>query len=186
MVNVKKNDKFIISSQGDMGFELTAAIGSSVYEKDKLIIPILGEGSFQLNIQELQSILHYNLQIKILIFNNNCYGANIITQSLYFKNYYGSGPESGISFPNTEKIANAYGIKYLNIYKNNDLESILNEFLNSEGSIICEIFCSVQQRVPKLSSIKNEDGTFSSRPFEDMEPFLDRNEFKSEMIIDTI
>jgi acetolactate synthase-1/2/3 large subunit len=186
MVKIKNNDNFIISSQGDMGFELTAAIGSSIAEKNKLIIPIFGEGSLQLNIQELQTIVHNKLPIKILIFNNNAYGANYITQNLYFKALYGTDNDSGLSFPDTEKIAKAYGIKYISAKKNYELDNVFNDFINSKETIICEIFSIIQQRTPKLSSVKNEDGTFSSRPFEDMEPFLDRKEFKNEMIVKII
>jgi acetolactate synthase-1/2/3 large subunit len=186
MVNVKKNDKFIISSQGDMGFELTAAIGAVIAEKDKLVIPILGEGSFQFNIQELQTIVHKKIPMKILLMNNNSYGANVITQNLYFKNKYGSDNESDLSFPSTEKIASAYGIKYICARKNEELEQIFNSFLNTKETVICEVFTCIQQRVPKLSAVKNDDGTFSSRPFEDMDPFLSREEFKKEMIVPII
>lgn len=183
MVNIKKNDNFIISSQGDMGFELTSSIGSQIAEPNKMVIPIFGEGSLQLNIQELQTIIHHKLPIKILIFNNNAYGANFITQNLYFKNLVGTNPESGISFPNTEKISNAYGIKYMSIHTNDQLDTIFKAFLNTNDAVICEVFCCIQQRIPKLSSVKNEDGTFSSRPYEDMEPFMPRDEFALEMIV---
>jgi len=186
MVKVKKGDKFIISSQGDMGFELTAAIGAVIAEKEKLVVPILGEGSFQFNIQELQTIVHKKIPMKILLMNNNAYGANVITQNLYFKNKYGSDNDSDLSFPSSEKIANAYGIKYICARKNEDLEEIFKEFLDCKEAIICEVFSCIQQRVPKLSAIKNDDGTFSSRPFEDMDPFLSREEFEKEMIIDII
>ena len=88
MLNVKQGDKFIISSQGDMGFELTAGIGSAIAAKDKIVVPILGEGSFQLNIQELQTIVQYKLPMKILLFNNGAYGAIEITQKNFlFKKY---------------------------------------------------------------------------------------------------
>jgi len=186
MVKIKKNDKFIMSSQGDMGFELTASIGACVAEENKIIVPIFGEGSLQLNIQELQTIVHHNFPIKILIFNNNSYGANVITQNLYFKNKVGSDNESGLSFPNTQKIAYAYGIKYISIKKNEELELGFKDFLLCTTPIICEVFCSIQQRVPKLSAVKNADGSFSSRPFEDMEPFLERDEFEKEMTIEII
>jgi acetolactate synthase-1/2/3 large subunit len=187
-VKIKKNDKFIISSQGDMGFELTASIGSYIADKynNKIIVPIFGEGSLQLNIQELQTIVHHKFPIKILIFNNNSYGANVITQDLYFKEKYGSDNDSGISFPSTEKIAGAYGISYICMKHNNEVNDIFLKFLKSPTTIICEVFCSIQQRVPKLSSIKNNDGTFSSRPYEDMEPFIDRDEFKRIMIINPL
>jgi len=186
MVNIKKGDKFIISSQGDMGFELTAAIGSSIAEKEKIVIPILGEGSFQFNMQELQTIMHKKIPMKILLMNNNAYGANVITQNLYFKNKYGSDNESDLSFPSSEKLAIAYGLEYICARKNEDLEQIFTEFLHSKNAIICEVFSCIQPRVPKLSAIKHDDGTFSSRPFEDMEPFLKREEFEKEMIIDII
>jgi acetolactate synthase-1/2/3 large subunit len=186
MVNIKKNDNFIISSQGDMGFELTASIGSQIAEPNKMVIPIFGEGSLQLNIQELQTIVHHKLPIKMLIFNNNSYGANFITQNLYFKILFGTNPESGLSFPNTEKIASAYGIKYMSVKTNDQLDDVFTSFLNTTEPVICEVFCSIQQRTPKLSSVKNDDGTFSSRPYEDMEPFLSRDEFASEMIVKLI
>jgi hypothetical protein len=133
-----------------------------------------------------ETIVHYKFPIKILIMNNNAYGANVITQNLYFKNKYGSDNESDLSFPKTEKIAKAYGIEYMCIKKNEDLEDVFSKFLLYDGAIICEVFSSIQQRVPKLSAVKNDDGTFSSRPFEDMEPFLSREEFEKEMIVDVI
>ena len=186
MVKIKEDDSFIISSQGDMGFEIPAAIGSSIAEKDKLIVPILGEGSLQLNIQELQTIKQYNLPIKILLFNNSSYGAIQITQSNFFKNKFGVDNESGLSFPDTEKICYAYDIKYICIKTNDSIEEKINDFLNYDGIILCEIFCCIQSRYPRLSAIKNDDGTFTNRPFEDMFPFMDRDELKNEMIISIV
>ena len=184
MVSVKEGDKFIISSQGDMGFELPASIGAQIAEKDKMVIPILGEGSFQLNIQELQTIVQYKLPIKILLFNNGAYGAIEITQRTFFGNKFGVDLSSGVSFPDTEKIANAYGIKYICAKKNEDIDFCFKEFIDyTEGPIICEIFCCIQGRVPRLNAKKNDDGTFTNRPFEDMDPFLDRTEFEQEMIV---
>jgi len=117
MAKIKEGDKFLISSQGDMGFELTASIGAQIAEPKKMVIPILGEGSFQLNIQELQTIIQYKLPIKILLFNNGAYGAIEITQKNFFKNKFGVDYSSGLSFPDTEKIAYAYGVKYLSAKK---------------------------------------------------------------------
>lgn len=187
MTNVKKNDRFIISSQGDMGFELPASIGACIADRTRTIIPILGEGSLQLNIQELQTIAHHKLPIKIFVFNNNAYGAIQITQKGFFNAKFGVDSSSGLSFPSIEKIAGAYGIKYVSIRKTDDFESAFGEFLGeSNEPIICEVFCCVQPRYPKLSAMKNEDGTFSNRPFEDLEPFLDREEFKKEMIVEIV
>jgi acetolactate synthase-1/2/3 large subunit len=184
MVHIKKDDKFIISSQGDMGFELPAAIGAQIAEKEKMIIPIMGEGSFQLNLQELQTIVQYKLPIKILLFNNGAYGAIQITQTTFFKNKYGVDYSSGLSFPDAEKIASAYGIKYIHVKKNENVDNIIDDFLNyAEGPIILEIFSCIQGRFPRLNAIKNDDGTFTNRPFEDMDPFMSREEFEREMIV---
>ena len=186
MANIKKNDKFIISSQGDMGFELPASIGSAIANRDRIVVPILGDGSFQLNIQELQTIIQYKLPIKIFLFNNSAYGAIEITQTNFFKNKFGVDKESGLSFPDSEKIANAYGLDYISIRNETEIENKLNEFLNNKNAVICEVFCCIQGRTPRLNAIKNDDGTFTNRPFEDMDPFIDRQEFKNEMIVNIV
>jgi acetolactate synthase-1/2/3 large subunit len=183
MVKIKNNDMFLHSSQGDMGFEIPASIGAQLASPNKKIITILGEGSFQLNIQELQTIIENKLPIKILLFNNAAYGAIQITQTNFFKNKFGVDNSSGLSFPNTEKIANAYGIKYITANKNNQLENVLNEFLNYDSFIICEIFSCVQTRYPRLNAVKNDDGSFTNRPYEDMDPFMSREELYNEMIV---
>jgi acetolactate synthase-1/2/3 large subunit len=183
MTRIKNGDKFIISSQGDMGFELPASIGAQIAEPQKMVIPILGEGSFQLNIQELQTIVQYKLPIKILLFNNGAYGAIEITQTNFFKNKFGVDHSSGLSFPDSSKIASAYGIKYLVARKNEDFNTCLQEFISCKEAVILEVFCCIQGRYPRLNAIKNDDGTFTNRPFEDMDPFLSRDEFQNEMIV---
>ena len=186
MIKIKRGDKFIHSSQGDMGFELPASIGCQIAEPYKNIISILGEGSLQLNIQELQTIVQYNLPIKLLVFNNGSYGAIQITQTTFFQKKFGVDKDSGLSFPDTQKIANAYGIEYISVRKNEDFSKSLEKFINHKSAIILEVFCCIQSRYPRLNAIKNEDGTFTNRPFEDMDPFLDREELKKEMIIEMI
>jgi acetolactate synthase-1/2/3 large subunit len=183
MVKIKTGDKFIHSSQGDMGFELPAAIGAQIAESEKMVIPILGEGSFQLNIQELQTIVQYKLPIKILLFNNGAYGAIQITQTNFFKNKFGVDYSSGLSFPDTEKIANAYGLKYISARKNDDFNKCLEYFIGCKEPVIFEVFCCIQTRYPRLNAKKNDDGTFTNRPFEDMDPFLSRDELEREMIV---
>ena len=181
MVSIKDNDRYMMSSQGDMGFELPASIGCQIAEPNKKVICVVGDGSIQLNIQELQTIIQYKLPIKILLFNNSSYGANVITQNIFFGNKFGVNKETGISFPNFEKIIKAYDIKHIKIQNNDDINDKLNEFMNYNESILCEVICCIQPRCPKLNAKKNEDGTFTNKPLEDLEPFLDRNEFESEM-----
>jgi acetolactate synthase-1/2/3 large subunit len=170
-----------------MGFELPTAIGAKIAEPNKSVISILGEGSFQLNIQELQTIIQYKLPIKILLFNNGAYGAIEITQTNFFKKKFGVDKSSGISFPDSGKIAFAYGIKYICINTNNEVDEKIKEFLEyNSGPIILEVFCCIQTRYPRLNAVKNEDGTFTNRPFEDMDPFLHREEFEREMIVNIV
>jgi acetolactate synthase-1/2/3 large subunit len=186
MLQVKTGDRFLHSSQGDMGFELPAAIGAQIAEPSKSVITILGEGSLQLNIQELQTILHYKLPIKILIFNNASYGAISLTQTNFFKTKFGVDTSSGLSFPDTEKIANAYGIPYMSSRNYEEMSKTIQTFIHTPGPILLEIFCCIQTRYPRLNAIKNDDGTFTNRPYEDMYPFMDRDEFTREMIVTPI
>lgn len=182
-IKINKNDRFIHSSQGDMGFEVPASIGCQIASPNKKVICVVGDGSIQLNLQELQTIIQYKLPIKILLFNNSSYGAIAITQKGFFNSKFGVDIESGISFPDAEKISNAYGIKYVKIQNINDIDNILNEFITYKNSIICEVVCCIQPRCPKLNAKKNDDGTFTNKPLEDLEPFLDREEFQREMIV---
>jgi acetolactate synthase-1/2/3 large subunit len=147
------------------------------------VFNIVGEGALQFNIQELQTIVHHKMPIKTIVFNNASYGAIEITQRANFKTLYGLNADSGISFPDTEKIANAYGIHYIGVRTLEDLSNAIREMIEYSGPVMLEIFCCVQGRYPKLSARKLPDGSFTSLPFEDMEPFLDRNEFYVEMII---
>jgi len=101
----------------------------------------------------------------------------------FFNNKFGVDATSGLSFPDTRKIANAYGIRYICANVNDELDSAVAEFITSAECIILEVFCCLQVRYPRVSSSKNPDGTFTSRPFEDMEPFLSDEEFRSEMIV---
>ena len=186
MIQIKKNDKFIFNGQGDMGPDTPAAIGAYIAEPTKHTINIVGEGALQFNIQELQTIVHHKMPIKTIVFNNNSYGAIEITQRTNFKNLYGLNNDSGLSFPDTQKIAWAYGIHYISVRRIEDLPSAINKMMKLNVPVILEIFCCVQGRYPKLSAKKLPDGSFTSLPFEDMEPFLSRDEFYKEMIVNPL
>jgi len=186
LINIKKNDTFIWSGHGDMGTDLPMSIGSHIADKTKDFILFTSEGTFQFNIQELQTIVHHKFPIKIIVFNNASYGAIEITQKTFFNNKFGVDSSSGLSFPDTGKIAGAYGINYMSVRENDGLEDAISKFIQTKESVIFEIFCCIQTRYPKMSAMKNADGTFTSRPFEDMEPFMSREEFTSEMIVKPI
>jgi acetolactate synthase-1/2/3 large subunit len=170
-----------------MGFTLPAAIGVCI-AADKPVIGITGDGSFQLNIQELQTIKHYNLSVKLIVWNNNGYLSIRATQNKFFDGRrIGTDPESGVSFPEVKKIAYAYDLPYVKINNVDELRKKLSYVLDTPGPIVCEVICPENQEiVPAVSAVKNKDGSMTSKPIEDMYPFLERDEFLDEMIVKCI
>jgi acetolactate synthase-1/2/3 large subunit len=184
-VNIKKKQRYITSGgQADMGFTVPASIGVAV-AKGGDVYGFTGDGSLQLNIQELQTIVHNTLPVKTFVLNNEGYLSIRATQNKFFEGrLIGTGPESGVSIPNLEKIAAAYGIKYFKLSNNTTLEKDLKKILRYKGPVLCEVICPKDEPVvPSAASVKREDGTMVSRPLEDMMPFLDRDEYRKNMII---
>jgi len=179
------NQLILPSAQGEMGFALPAAIGAYLANPNTTTIGVTGEGSFQFNIQELQTIVHNNLPIKIFILNNGGYLSIKNTQTKFFnKRYSGTGPSSGVSFPDTEKIAHAYGIPFKRISTLKGLTENISSILNSDTYFLCEIMCPPDETIyPTSATLQTEDGKLVSQPLENMSPFLSRGEFESEMII---
>ena len=201
---IKKDQRFIINSAiASMGYDLPAAIGAAVAEHGdkalygrsltddsvKDIILVTGDGSIQMNIQELQTVIHHKMPIKIFLINNQGYHSIRQTQTnLFNKNFVGIGPQSGdLSFPDMSKLAPAYGYPYLSCDGNDKLDETIDKALGMKGPVICEIFVSTEQNFePKSSTKRLEDGTLVSPPLEDLAPFLDRDEFRKNMIINPI
>lgn len=184
-----KDQKVIVNSGcASMGYDLPAAIGACVANDKKDVICVTGEGSLQMNIQELQTIIHNQFPIKLFILNNEGYISIRNTQNGFFKGHkVGADKDSGVSFPDTIKIAEAYGFKAFRIENQDNLSSKLKEVLNYNGPVVCEIMLSPSEKMePKLSSEVKPDGKIVSKPLEDMFPFIDREEFKKNMIIKTI
>ena len=177
-VVVKSGQRYITSgSLGAMGYTLPAAIGAFFAGKRR-IIGITGDGSFQFNIQELQTVAHYRIPVKIFVLNNEGYLSIRTTQGKFFDGrFIGEGPASGVSCPDTAKIAAAYGIKYLAIRNNSQLKGRIKAALAHNGPVLCEVFTPKNQLIiPTIASVKKEDGTMVSRPLDDMFPFLPGNE----------
>lgn len=168
-----------------MGYDLPAAIGAAFAASPSDVVCITGDGSIQMNIQELQTIKAYNLPIKIFVFNNEGYLSIKHTQKAFFEGrFVGSECTSGVVLPELEKIANAYGIKYMCIKSNGELENGITNALSWSGSVLCEVFLDPFEIVgPKSSTQRLDDGTLVSRPLEDLAPILDRKEFLENMII---
>ncbi|MCQ2393411.1 MAG: thiamine pyrophosphate-binding protein [Kiritimatiellae bacterium] len=187
-IEVAANQRYITSGgQAEMGFSLPAAIGVAA-AKSKKVIAISGDGSVQMNIQELQTLKHYQLPVKLCVWNNEGYLSIRATQRKFFNGrLIGTDKDSGVSFPSLKKLAVAYGLRYVCIPNKAALKTRLPEALAGDDPVICEILCMKDETiVPSISSVKLPTGQMKSMPPEDMFPFLPWEEFKSLMVIEPI
>ena len=178
--HIRNNQRlFTNSGCAAMGYGFPAALGACVAEEGKRVICIDGDGSFQMNIQELQTVVYNKLNLKIFIMNNNGYHSIRQTQTnLFTPPLVGVCDGNGLSFPDLEKIAAAYGIRFVRISDSSEIEEKTIEALSSNGPVLCEVVLSDKQNFsPKLSSKVLPDGKIVSPPIDDMFPFLDREEF---------
>lgn len=185
-VQLRDNQRYVTSGgQAEMGYTVPACIGVSFAKNKGEVLGITGDGSFQFNIQELQTIKHHQLPIKIFVLNNDGYLSIRATQSKFFEGrFIGTDNTSGVSFPDLEKIAAAYGIKYYKIPSNRQVNEVLDKILADNEPVLCEAICERDQEIiPAISSVKRPDGKIQSMPMEDMYPFLDREELKRNMVI---
>ena len=199
---IKKGQRFISNSAvASMGYDLPAAIGiwaasrkGGAYSvgadrEGEDVILITGDGSIQMNIQELQTIIHHKMGIKIFLINNGGYHSIRQTQKNFFgEPLLGIGYDSGdLSFPDMEKLSAAYGYPYVRAEHNGELAEAVEKTLKTEGPVICEIFVSTDQNFePKSSAKRLPDGTLVSPPLEDLAPFLPDEEMDENMIIPRI
>lgn len=187
---IKRNQRVIVNhSTSPMGYCLPASIGTCLANDRKPVVLITGEGGFQMNIQELQTIKQNDLPVHIVVINNCGYHSIRLTQNSFFKDrsHVGIGEESGdLSFPDLKKIAYAYDYPYYEARSNDEMKETIRAFLDCKTYAICQIFVTPEQAVePKASSRRTEDGKLVSAPLEDMAPFLDRGELKENMLIPT-
>jgi acetolactate synthase-1/2/3 large subunit len=178
--HIRNNQRlFTNSGCAAMGYGFPAALGACVAEEGKRVICIDGDGSFQMNIQELQTVVYNKLNLKIFIMNNNGYHSIRQTQTnLFTPPLVGVCDGNGLSFPDLEKIAAAYGIRFVRISDSSEIEEKTIEALSGNGPVLCEVVLSDKQNFsPKLSSKVLPDGKIVSPPIDDMFPFLDREEF---------
>lgn len=159
-----------------MGWAIAASIGASFAHPNRSIICITGDGSLQINIQELATIIKHNLPIKILLLNNRGHSMIQQTQDQWLgSKYLASSEEGGLACPNFMQIAEAYGFKAFSIDTNDEIKSILPEFLRIKGPLFCDVEISSEHRVSPQVKF--------GRPNEDPEPLLERQEFFRNMIV---
>lgn len=168
-----------------MGYDLPAAIGASVANDRSEVICITGDGSIQMNLQELQTIINYHLPIKIFVFNNDGYLSIKTTQNTFFGgNLVGSTPESGVGLPSLEKLAFAYGISFCQLKDHSELRQGIRKVLDQTGPVICEVMTDPMEKLyPKVASLRLPDGRIVSKPLEDLSPCLPREQFAEFMLV---
>ncbi len=183
---IKKGQRLWTNSGcASMGYELPAAIGLSKSSGDKKIVCLAGDGSIMMNLQELQTIVGYNLPIKIFILNNSGYSSIFQTHRNFFNGHeVGAGPKSGVSFPSFEKLAYGFGIDYRRCATHEAMGDAVVATMASEGPSICEIMVDPDQPfAPKLSAKQHPDGRITSPPLEDLSPFLSKEELRDNLLI---
>lgn len=199
---IRKGQRFITNSAiAAMGYDLPAAIGAWAASRTgecyssgsdpsgEDLILVTGDGSLQMNLQELQTIIHHRMNIKIFVINNGGYHSIRQTQKNFFgEPLVGIGVDSGdLSFPSLEKLAGVYGYPYVCAKHNSELARAVEEALGVKGPAICEVFVSMDQNFePKSSARRLPDGTMVSPPLEDLSPFLPEQEMDENMIIPRI
>lgn len=175
----KKNQKTISSMGfGSMGFALPSVVGAWFGSDKKRIVMLEGDGSLQLNIQELQTVAHHNINAKLFIFDNTGYAAIATMQNRNFEGFHvGSDAESGVTFPNLGKIADAYDIPYFFVNRSEEIEKIVKQAMETEGPVICEFRGSIlYDEIPKCISMLDKDGNRVSATLENPFPFLQQSE----------
>lgn len=179
---VKKNQRlFTNSGCASMGYGLPAALGVAVCRKGERTICIEGDGSLMMNLQELQTVIYNNLNLKIVILNNNGYHSIRQTQkNLFQPPMYGVCSDNGVSFPDFEKLSAAFGFPYFKVDSIEGADSQIQSALGTEGPVVIEAFLDPEQNFsPKLSARRLPDGTMVSPSLEDMSPFLSQEEMKA-------
>ena len=180
-----KNSQRLICNGGlgSMGYGLPASIGAYMAHPCGKTICINGDGGFQLNAQELSTIAHYRMPIKIFVLSNYCYGSIKEMQNQHFEGrHVACDAQSGMYLPDVVALAKAYGVKSKQIKLNRDVLVGIQEVLAEDGPVLCEISVDLEQKMmPRVASKINSDGTIQSTSLEDLWPFLDSGEVDNNM-----
>jgi acetolactate synthase I/II/III large subunit len=183
---VKSGQRIVNSnSLGAMGTGLPASIGACLASGRKRTICVNGDGGFQLNVQELETVRRLNLPIKFFVLCNGGYASIMGTQQNYFQGRFtGSEPSSHLTLPDIIRVADAYGITTARLHNHSDIRNQVRAVLSAPGPMVCAVDVSPNERtLPRVTSTVRPDGSIVSKPMEDMSPFLSREEFLANMIV---
>jgi acetolactate synthase-1/2/3 large subunit len=168
-----------------MGYGIAASIGICLANGKRRTICADGDGGFQLNIQELATVAYHQLPIKFFVLNNNGYAAIRGSQKAFFgAPNIGCDEATGLKLPDLHAVAHAYGIATAEIHDQQELAAQVRRVLDIPGPVICDVHVLAEEpREPRVTSVQRADGSFVSKPLEDLAPFLSREEFLANMII---
>jgi acetolactate synthase-1/2/3 large subunit len=176
---------FHTTALGAMGFGIAASIGACLAGDRRQVVCVDGDGGFQFNIQELETVARLNLPIKFFVLNNDGYASIKLSQKAFFgEPRIGCDPKTGQSLPDLRKVAEAYGLRTEQILTQDNLREEIQRVLRLPGPVVCDLHVITEElRAPRLASVQRPDGSFVSKPLEDLFPFLDRAEFRENMLV---
>ena len=184
-IGIQKENQRIVANNncGSMGADLPEAVGAAI-AAGKEVICVTGDGSIMMNLQELQTIKHYDLPVKVIVFSNDGYNAIRQTCKNFFNGLFiGCTKETGVSFPQFRDVAKTFDMDYMICHKNSEMEEALKDFFSRKGRVLLEVEERFDDPVtPKVSSRMNEDGSFLTPSLEDMAPFISKEEHDRWMI----
>ncbi len=170
---------------GAMGYAIPMAIAVSVANPGREVVAIDGDGGFMFNIQELETIRRLRLPIKFFVLNNDGYASIRASQAAYFgAATIGADAKTGLTIPDLTAVGAAFGLGTAKIHDQRDLRSDVRRVLAMDGPVVCDVHVLPDEmRAPRLQSYQRPDGSFVSKPLEDLYPFLPREEFLANMIV---
>ena len=173
-------------AQGEMGYTLPGAVGVSCL-CDGPVVAISGDGSFMMNLQELQTVIRNQGNIKVIIINNNGYSGVRHGQKAHFRGKsIGTDSSNGLDFPDFKKVVEAFGIRYCKISNVEEVETKIGMIFEHDGPFVCEVMCDPEQYDLHNALVMYGKRKFGFRPIEDQSPFLDRDTFFEEMIVEPL
>jgi acetolactate synthase-1/2/3 large subunit len=187
-LRMKKDQRlFHTTALGSMGYGLPAAIGACVASGGRSTMCVEGDGSLQLNVQEFATVARDWLPIKLFVLSNRGFSSIRTSQNRWFGRLIAADDTSGLHLPPITKVAEAYGLPTARILDQSNLREEVRAVLQTEGPVICEVMCIPDEaRIPSLAAAQRADGSLVSKPLEDLSPLLDREEFRSNMLIPTL
>jgi acetolactate synthase-1/2/3 large subunit len=191
-LRLKRDQRVIVNSgTAGMGYDLPAAIGAACARRagpsgSRRVVCLAGDGSIQMNLQELETLVHYKLPVKVFVFNNGGYLSMRLTQdNLFAGARFGESSANGVGLPNMVAVANAYGIAASRVDSHAALSAAIADTLTADGPSLLNVVMDPEQGfAPKVIAEKRPDGTIVSKPLEDMFPWLNREELRENMLID--